>query len=123
MREDCSAGAFVVHCERAAQPQRAHTMNEKDKIQTKPGTDRSDEATRRAVESQEALAQRSEKKTNRQKRGELHTVLAQVIARETRQQKLRDGNATEDDARAEALAIEDDARSRSRRIRAFEPCH
>lgn len=104
-------------------------MNEK--IETKPGADRGNEEnagsgqaakqqTQSTVEGRTRIAvlqQTKERKTHRQARGELHGVLTQIIAREGRQQRIRDGVATEKDAFAEAQAIEDDATSKSRRIR------
>jgi len=107
-------------------------MNE-EKSETIASADRGDEkndgsgkstSSRRAGKQQSASdEQRSERKTNRQKRGELHQVLAQVVDREARQQRLRNGTATEDDARKEGDAIEEEARARSGRIRAGQTAH
>lgn len=85
-------------------------MNENE---TQPEADRSHETN---VAGGSSKAQIARQKSHREKRQELHNVLTEIVAREARQQRLRDGTSTEKDARTEARAIEDDARAKSRRI-------
>jgi hypothetical protein len=81
--------------------------------------DTSDEKPSRFGESAaRPTAENTNKKTHREKRGELDTVLKKIVEREARQQRIRDGTATETDAHAEGQAIEADAAARSGRVRA-----
>lgn len=84
--------------------------NEKTQSKTIASADRRDEENDRSSESARI------KKTQHEKRAELHKVLTREIVREARQFAIKQGSATDQEIHEEAQAIEEDARSRSRSI-------